>query len=147
MTDTTHKEWPMAIRREPISIIPTEPRLNEGDFVLCTHIGKPKHADIPACLKNFFQYKNGCGEKTTRTPIVVMDDESYHQALTAARHLLLAEKSQPSIHSFTVVPVDNINELALLQDNVHFLRNNGIHGIALLKEGERLDLIQVGKII
>lgn len=149
MTDTTHKEWPKAIRREPVlTVYPTshETALNQGNLVFCVNIGRPKQNDIPSHLKNYFEklgYKNEHRERGI--PIMIHnDEEAYIQSLVTARHHLANERNyHQRIHAITVVPVDCLNDFILLKNNADFLRLNGIHGISLLDQGETFNTIPI----
>lgn len=143
MTDITHKEWPSAIRREPVlTVYPTshETALNHGNLVFCVNLGRPKQNDIPNHLKSYFEKLGYKDEQRERgIPIMIHEERPYIESLRAARHLLANErKYSERIHAITVVPVDCLNDFILLKENAHFLRLNGIHGISLLNQGETL---------
>lgn len=141
-----HKDWPSAISKETICVIPTENRFKVGELVFCTHLGIPQPNEIPVDLENFFASQRELynrQERTRSVAIVDMDYNSYTNALKLARTILGVEKRIPAI---TVVRT-HISNAPLFEQNIRFLRNQGIHGIAIEENQQFDDLILVGEII
>ncbi len=149
MSDINYKKWPSAINQEPVTVIPTspEPALQHGNLVLCVNFGRPKREDIPSHLQEYFAKLGSSPEQKERgIPVLIYDEKPYLEALKMARlHWAIEKNYTNRIHAITVVPANSLNDFSLLKNDLHFLRNNGIHGIALFDKHEKPNnILRVG---